>query len=110
MFRRKYARLRRKYVRFRRKYARRAIWGLTNIGGEVASIYRHQRSINFNPQLSKIKVRRDHGDMDHDDDRPGDQVDHQGEDRVDHQGGDHVDHQGGHDSDLGDRQVDMDSR
>ena len=47
--------------------------------------------------------------MDHDDDRPGDQVDHQGGDRVDHQGGDHVDHQGGHDGDLGDRQVDMDS-
>ena len=73
---------------------RQAIWGLTNIGGEVTSIYRHQRSINFNPQLSKIKVRRDHGDMDHDDDRPGDQVDRQG----------------GHDDDLGDRQDDMDSR
>ena len=40
--------------------------------------------------------------MDHDDDRPGDQ--------VDHQGGHRVNHQGGHHDDLGDRQVDMDSR
>ena len=31
---------------------------LANIVGEVASIYQHQRSINFNPKLSKIKVRR----------------------------------------------------
>ena len=28
--------------------------------GEVASIYQHQRSINFNPKLSEIKVRRGH--------------------------------------------------
>ena len=40
--------------------------------------------------------------MDHDDDRPGDQ--------VDHQGGHRVNHQGGHHDDLGDRHVDMDSR
>ena len=52
--------------------------GFNQHWSEVASIYRHQRSINFNPQLSKIKVRRDHSDMDHDDDRPGDRVDHQG--------------------------------
>ena len=75
-----------------RKYARQAISGLTNIGPESPPFTRHQRSINFNPQLSKIKVRRDHGDMDHDDDHLGDL------------------HQGDHDHDHGDLHDDMDSR
>ena len=81
--------------------------GLTNIGGEVTSIYRHQRSINFNPQLSKIKVRQDQSDMDHDDHRHGDQADHRG-DQVDRHG-DQADRQGDHDDDLVDRFGDMDS-
>ena len=86
-----------------RKYAKQAISGLTNIGPESPPFTRHQRSINFNPQLSKIKVRRDHGDMDHDDDHLGDQADL-------HQGGEADDHQGGHDHDHGDLHDDMDSR
>ena len=84
-----------------RKYAKQAISGLTNIGPEESPPFtRHQRSINFNPQLSKIKVRRDHGDMDHDDDHLGDL----------HQGDEADDHQGDHDHDQGDLHDDMDSR
>ena len=55
--------------------------------GEVASIYWHQRSINFNPKLSKIKVRRGH-DGEHLGDQDG-LLGGQGDHQVDHQDGDH---------------------
>ena len=64
---------------------------LANIVGEVASIYQHQRSINFNPKLSKIKVRRGH-DGEHLGDQDsllGGQGDHQVDYQDDHQDGDH---------------------
>ena len=54
---------------------------------EVASIYQHQRSINFNPKLSKIKVRRGH-DGEHLGDQDG-LLGGQGDHQVDHQDGDH---------------------
>ena len=55
--------------------------------GEVASIYQHQRSINFNPKLSKIKVRRGH-DGEHLGDQDG-LLGGQGDRQVDHQDDDH---------------------